>query len=180
MPKLVLMTAEEFARLEAELERMKTEGRRQSRDDLKRARAYGDFKENAEFEQAKREQAALEGRILELEETIGRAQVAEATEAGGVAVGATVVVSDLETTREICFSVRATGPCDPGAILVTPQSPIGRSLMGKRVQDDVEVETPSGTRRYRILSVEFVTKGQILGTHEPIAHWDDKGESIGA
>lgn len=155
MPEPVLMTAEELERLRAELERLKTEGRRQVREELARARSFGDFHENAEFDEAKRAQGTLEGRILQLESVIGRAKVMERAAADRVAVGATVIASDLETQEKVRFSIRAQGPCEPAAILATPDSPIGRSLMGKRMLDVVEVETPSGKRRLKILSVAF-------------------------
>jgi len=155
VPALIPMSAEEIGRLRAELEHLKTTGRRRAREELVRARSYGDFRENAEFGEAKRAQAVLEGRIAELEDILGRAQVAESGTASWVAVGATVVVVNLEAGEEICFTVRATGHTEPGATVVTPDSPMGRALMSKGPSDEVEVETPSGKHRYRVLSVSF-------------------------
>jgi transcription elongation factor GreA len=149
------MSAEEIGRLRAGLEHLKTTGRRHAREELVRARSYGDFREKAEFGETKRAQAVLEGRIAELEGILGRAQVAESGTASRVAVGATVVVRDLAAAEEICFTVRATGHAEPGATVVTPDSPMGRALMGKSPPDEVEVETPSGEHRYGILSVSF-------------------------
>jgi transcription elongation factor GreA len=149
------MTAEEVERLRAELDRLKTEGRRQSREELAKARSFGDFRENAEYDEAKRAHAVLEGRIRELGDLLGSAQVVEAAERDRVTVGATVTAHDLETLEEIRFNLRATGPSDPDTIPVTPSSPIGRGLMGKTMLDVVAVDTPSGERRYRILSVTF-------------------------
>jgi transcription elongation factor GreA len=149
------MTAKEIARLRAELEHLKTVGRRRAREELVRARSYGDFRENAEFEEAKRAQAVLEGRIAELEDILGRAQVAESSGASRVAVGATVVVCDLESADELRFAVLASGQPEEGEIAATPDSPMGRALMGKGPSDEVEVETPSGKHRYRIVSVSF-------------------------
>lgn len=155
MPAPILMSAEEIGRLREELEHLKTTGRRRAREELVKARSYGDFRENAEFGEAKRAQAVLEGRIAELEGILGRAQVVESGTASRVAVGATVVVSDLDAAEEIRFTVRATADPGPGATVVTPDSPMGRALMGKSPSDEVEVETPSGKHRYRILSVWF-------------------------
>lgn len=155
MPARIPMSAEEIGRLRAELEHLKTIGRRHAREELVKARSYGDFRENAEFAEAKRAQAVLEGRIAELGDILGRAQVAESGAASRVAAGAMVVVLDLEAAEEICFTMRATGHSESGAILVTPDSPMGRALMGKSPSDEVEVEAPSGTHRYRILSVSF-------------------------
>ena len=156
MPESIPMSAEEIARLEAEFERLKTEGRRNAREELVRARAYGDFRENAEFEEAKRAQSVLEGRIVELGDILGRAKLAEPGTASQVAVGAAVTVIDCETQAEFRFNVRATAAAalnDLDTITVTPDSPIGRALMGKAADDEIEVATPSGTRRYRILTV---------------------------
>ena len=155
MPAPIPMSAEEIGRLRAELEHLKTAGRRRAREELVRARSYGDFRENAEFAEAKRAQAMLEGRIAELGGILGRAEVAESGTTSRVAVGATVVVLDLEAAEEICFTVRASGHSESGATLVTPDSPMGRALMGKSLSDEVEVEAPSGKHRYRILSVSF-------------------------
>lgn len=156
MPARIPMSAEEIGRLRAELEHLKTTGRRRAREELVKARSYGDFRENAEFAEAKRAQAVLEGRIVELGGILGRAQVVESGIDSQVAVGATVVVRDLEAAEEICLEVRATADPGPGATVVTPDSPMGRALMGKSPPDEVEVETPSGKRSYRILSVSLL------------------------
>jgi len=155
VPTSIPMSAEEIGRLRGELEHLKTTGRRHAREELVRARSYGDFRENAEFEEAKRAQAVLEGRIAELEGILGRAQVVEFGTASCVAVGATVVVRDVAAAEEIRFTVRATEHAEPGATVVTPDSPMGRALVGKSPSDEVDVETPSGKHRYRILSVSF-------------------------
>ncbi|MCJ7821912.1 MAG: transcription elongation factor GreA [Armatimonadetes bacterium] len=155
MPLSIPMSAEEIERLRAELEELKTTGRRRAREELVKARSYGDFRENAEFAEAKRAQAMLEGRIVELGGILGRAQVAEVGAASCVAVGATVVVCDVEAEEEICFEVRAGGHGDPGATVVTPDSPMGQALMGKSPSDEAQVETPLGTHTYRIVSVSF-------------------------
>ena len=149
------MTPGEIARLQAELAHLKTTGRRRAREELVRARAYGDFRENAEFEEAKRAQAILEGRIVELQGILGRARAVESTADVGITVGATVVLRDLTTPREIHLTVGAAGHTSDGTVVVTPDSPMGRALIGKRPPDEVEVETPSGTHRYAIVSVSF-------------------------
>jgi transcription elongation factor GreA len=155
MPKPLYLTADELERLDAELTHLKTAGRRQVRDTLVRSRAYGDFRENAEFDEAKRQQGMMEARILELENIVGVAQVIETTDTDRVAVGATVIACDLETSEEMTFCVRTAGPGDPTAITVTPDSPIGKCLMGKAVLDVAEATTPSGTRKYKIVSIAF-------------------------
>ncbi len=156
MPESIPMSAEEIARLEAEFHRLKTEGRRKAREELVKARAYGDFRENAEFEEAKRAQSVLEGRIVELGDILGRAKLAEPGSVASIAVGAAVTVVDCVTQAKFRFNVRATAAAalgDPDTITVTPDSPIGRALMGKAADDEIEVATPSGTRRYRVVMV---------------------------
>ena len=155
MANEIPMTAEDVARLHAELEGLKTEGRRRIRKDLAKALSFGDFRENAELDEAKRAHGILEGRIADLVQLLGRAEVVEPGDEARVAVGATVVASDLETQEEICLRVGVAGISETAGSLVTPDSPVGRALMGKAVSDEIEVQTPSGARRYRILSVTF-------------------------
>src|SRR5574340_430901 len=138
------MSAEEIARLTAEFERLKTEGRRKAREELVKARSYGDFRENAEFEEAKRAQSVLEGRIVELGDILGRAKLVETSGAVHIAVGAAVTVVDCASDAELHFNVRANAAAaleDPGAITVTPDSPLGRALMGKGEGEEIEVTT---------------------------------------
>lgn len=155
MTGLIPMSEEQLARLRAELARMKSEERKQIRVDLAHARAFGDFNENAELDEAKRAHAALEGKIAQLEKIIARAEVIDATEPDRVSVGAKVIAADLGTQEELHFSIGSGGLEDPEAIVVTPDSPLGRGLMGLRAQEEVEVETPVGKQRYKILAVEF-------------------------
>jgi transcription elongation factor GreA len=150
------MTPENYQRLCAELEKLQTTERRQIREDLAHAMSFGDFSENAELDEAKRAHSTLEGRIAQLERMISRAEVIDLTDTDRVTVGATVIAADLGTMEEICFQVGVGShhdDCD--TIVVTPDSPVGRGLMGKRAEDEVEVETPVGKQRYRILSIEF-------------------------
>jgi transcription elongation factor GreA len=149
------MTADEIERLRAELEELKSQGRRRVREDMAKAMSYGDFRENAELDEAKRARAMVEGRIVDLTQILGRAEVVAPGNSSSVTVGATVVVCDLETTEEACFSIGSSPESEPKGIAVTADSPMGRALMGKSVPDEIEVETPSGTRRYRIVSLTW-------------------------
>jgi transcription elongation factor GreA len=158
MPNPIPMTAEEIERLRAEMEDLKTQGRRRVREELAKALSYGDFTENAELDEAKRARAMLEGRIADLTQILGRAEVVVPGSGSCVTAGATIVACDLETMEEICLSVGLSAASEPAGRLVTPDSPMGRALMGKSVSDEVEVQTPSGTRRYRILSLTFPTR----------------------
>jgi len=149
------MTPENFERLRAELKTLQTTERRRIREDLAHAMSFGDFSENAELDEAKRAHSTLEGRIAQLEKMVSRVEVIDLTETDQVSVGATVMAADLVTMEEICFRVGVGGHDDTDAIVVTPDSPMGRGLMGKCANDEVEVATPVGKQRYRILSIEF-------------------------
>jgi transcription elongation factor GreA len=154
VPNEIPMTAEDVARLEAELQELKTEGRRHVRKDLAKALSFGDFRENSELDEARRAHGILEGRIADLIQLLGRVAIIDPGDDSRVAVGATVVASDLETQEEICLCLGMAGT-EVAGLLVTPDSPVGRALMGKAVSDEIEVQTPSGARRYRLLSVTF-------------------------
>jgi len=149
------MTADEIERLEAELEELKSGGRRRIREELAKALSYGDFTENSELDEAKRARSILEGRIAELTDILSRVEVVVPGLGSCVTAGATVVACDLETMEEMCFSIGLSPASEPAGIPVTPDSPIGRALIGKAVMDEVNVQTPSGTRRYRIISLTW-------------------------
>ena len=155
MPNPIPMTADEIERLRAELEELKSHGRRRIREELAKALSYGDFTENAELDEAKRARAMLEGRITDLTQILGRAEVVIPGSGSCVTAGATIVACDLETMEEICFSIGLSPASELAGLPVTPDSPMGRALMGKSVLDEVEVQTPSGKRRYRILSLTW-------------------------
>jgi len=155
VPNPIPMTADEIERLRAELEELKSQGRRRIREELAKALSYGDFTENAELDEAKRARAMLEGRIADLTQILGRAEVVVPGSGSCVTAGATVIVCDLETMEEICLSIGLSPASEPAGRPVTPDSPMGRALMGKSVLDEVEVQTPSGKRRYRILSLSW-------------------------
>lgn len=155
MTDSIPMTAEELERLRSELEHLKTEGRRKSRADLAKALSFGDYSENAELDEARRAHGILEGRIADLNLLLGRAQLVEPGADSCVTVGSVVTAVDLETMESVCFRVGVSGNSHPEDVCVTPDSPVGRALMGKSVSDEVEVQTPSGARRYRIASLSF-------------------------
>jgi transcription elongation factor GreA len=149
------MTAEELERLRSELDHLRTEGRRRTREELAKALSFGDYSENAELDEAKRAYGILEGRIADLTILLGRAELVEPGTDSRVTVGTVVTATDLETMESVCFRVGVSVDSQPGDVCVTPDSPVGRALMGKSVSDEVEVQTPSGTCRYRIGSLSL-------------------------
>ncbi|NIM07062.1 MAG: transcription elongation factor GreA [Armatimonadetes bacterium] len=155
MPEPIPMTAENLARLRSEIETLKTQERAKIRADLAHARSFGDFNENAELDEAKRAHSALEGRIRQLEAILGRAQVVESSCASEISVDTKVTALDLQANEEIHFIIGLNGLSDSDAILVTPDSPMGRALIGKCVNDTIEVEAPGGSHKLQITAITF-------------------------
>lgn len=153
----VPMTATGRANMEAELKDLKSNQRPAVIAAIAEARAHGDLSENAEYHAAREKQSFIEGRILELEDKVSRAEVIDVSTLSGdtVKFGATVKVVDEESEEEFTYQLvgEYEANLEQGRISVT--APIARGLIGKSVGDSVEVKTPGGERYYEILSVEF-------------------------
>ena len=152
------MTAEGFAQLEDELKRLKTEERPAIRIALEEARAHGDISENAEYHAAKERQAFVESRVVELEDTISRAQVIDASQLSGKTVmfGATVTLIDEDTEAKVKFQIVGENERDVKKHRLSISSPLARALIGKEVGDEVEVTTPGGHKAYELIKIKFV------------------------
>lgn len=152
-----LVTKSGLKQLKEELERLKTSGRQEVAERLKEAISYGDLSENSEYEEAKNEQAFVEGRILELENKIKNAKIiTEKKDAKGkiVEVGSTVTVQNKTNGGEsIQFTIVGTTEASPGEGKISNESPVGRSLLNTEKGDAVSVETPAGTMKYEVLKV---------------------------
>jgi transcription elongation factor GreA len=149
------LTAEGAAKLQIELENLKGPQREALARRLREAIQMGDLSENADYHKAKEDQAFLEGRILELDFTLRNAIIVKET--GGpkdvVAVGVHVTVKEDNFDAETYYMVGAK-EADPRAGKISHESPIGRALMDHHVGDTVEVETPGGKIRLKILKIE--------------------------
>ena len=152
------MTAEGFAQLEDELKRLKIEERPAIRIALEEARAHGDISENAEYHAAKERQAFVESRVVELEDTISRAQVIDASQLSGntVMFGATVTLIDEDTEAKVKFQIVGENEGDVKKHRLSISSPLARALIGKEVGDEVEVTTPGGHKAYELIKIKFV------------------------
>jgi transcription elongation factor GreA len=152
------MTAAGFKALEDEVNRLKTVERHEIIKAIAEARAHGDLSENAEYHAAKEKQSFIEGRVMELEDQIGRAEVIDVSKMSGTTVkfGATVTVVDEDTDEKKKYQI--VGDVESDAIhgKISLSSPIARALIGKGKGDTVEVSTPRGARSYEILKVEYV------------------------
>jgi transcription elongation factor GreA len=153
----VPMTAAGFNRLQEELKHLKTVERPTVIKAIAEAREHGDLSENAEYHAARERQSFIEGRVLELEDKISRAEVIDVSKLSGDAVkfGATVTVADEDTDEEMRFQIVGQDESDIKAGLLSVSSPLARALIGKQVGDMVEVTTPGGSKSYEIVGVEF-------------------------
>jgi transcription elongation factor GreA len=154
----VPMTVGGHAAMEAELKRRQQEERPRIIQAISEARAHGDLSENAEYHAAKEAQSHNEGRIAELEDKLSRAEVIDVSKLSGntIKFGATVTLIDEDTEEEKRYQIVGENEADVKSGLVSISSPIARALIGKKVGDAVEVNTPGGGKSYEILKVAFI------------------------
>lgn len=154
----VPMTAAGFRKLEDEIKRLKSVERPAVIRAIAEARAHGDLSENAEYHAAKERQGFIEGRVLELEDLLSRAQVIDVSKLSGKTVkfGATVTIIDEDTDEKLKYQIVGDHEADLADRKLSISSPIARALIGKNVGDSVEVTTPSGSRSYEIAKVEWL------------------------
>ena len=152
------MTAGGYKALEDEINNLKTVERPATIRMIEEARAHGDLSENAEYHAAKERQAFIEGRVMELEDKIGRADIIDVSKLSGTTVkfGATVTLVDEDTDAEMKFQIVGDLESDAKQGRISISSPIARALIGKTKGDTVEVSAPGGARSYEILKVQFV------------------------
>ena len=152
------MTAGDFKALEDEVNHLKTVERPSIIRMIAEARAHGDLSENAEYHAAKERQAFVEGRVMELEDKIGRADVIDVSKLSGTTIkfGATVTLVDEDTDAEMKFQIVGDMESDAKKGRISISSPIARALIGKTKGDTVEVSAPGGAKSYEIMKVQFV------------------------
>jgi transcription elongation factor GreA len=152
------MTAQGYQRLETELRHLKTIERPEVIKAIAEARLHGDLSENAEYHAARERQSFIEGRLMELEDKIARAEVIDPAKLGGKTVkfGATVTLVDEDTDESNTYQIVGEDEADisKGRLAIT--APLSRALIGKTVGDSVEVRTPKGEKAYEIVKVKFV------------------------
>ena len=151
----IYLTKEGYAETEKRLEYLKTEKRQDVIEKLKTAREFGDLSENAEYDAARDEQRKLEAEIEKLEETLRVAKVVDVSEirSDKVGVGTKVKLYDLEFDEELEYSIVGSLESNPSKGLISNESPIGKSLMGKKVGETVDIETPAGSIKMKILAI---------------------------
>lgn len=153
------MTKAGVVQLRSELEDLKRFKRPEVVAAIADARAHGDLKENAEYHAAKEQQALIEGRINKLEYDLGHAQIIDVTNmepSDKVVFGVTVELINVDTSQKVKYQIVGENEADLKQGKISYKSPIARALIGKRVGDEVDVQTPSGVDAYEILEVQYI------------------------
>lgn len=154
--KEVLLTPDGLKRLEEELENLKSVKRREVAERIKIAIGYGDISENSEYEDAKNEQAFIEGRIITLEKMLRNARIINNDEIDleTVGIGSTVIVEDLEFGDTMEYTIVGTAESDPQRNRISNESPVGKAIIGKKKGTTVEVNVPAGIIQYKIVDIK--------------------------
>jgi len=153
------MTVEGARKLREELTRLKTVERSRIIEAIAEARAHGDLKENAEYHAAKEQQGFIEGRIREIEGKLANVQVIDVTQisnTGKVIFGATVALLNLDTEEEIVYKIVGEDEANIQEGKIAVNAPIARAMIGKMLDDIIEVKTPSGVVTYEILEIQYI------------------------
>lgn len=153
--KEILLTQEGYQKLEDELELLKTVRRREVADRIKVAISFGDISENAEYDEAKNEQAQVEERILKLESMIRRAVIIDESQidVNIVTIGSIVKVYDEDFEEEIEYTIVGSAEADPYEGKISNDSPVGKALLGRTTGDIVDVQVPDGVSKFKILAI---------------------------
>ncbi len=151
----LLLTKDGLEKLEKELHHLRTVKRKEIAARIKEAISYGDITDNSEYEDAKNEQAFIEGRIITLEKMLRRARILEKGDNDdlNISLGSTVKLKDINSGKEFEYTIVSTAEADPTEKKISNESPVGKSLIGLCVGDEVEVKVPAGLMKYRVEEV---------------------------
>ncbi|MDD7182160.1 transcription elongation factor GreA [Peptostreptococcus porci] len=154
--KEFILTQEGFDKLEEELEVLKTTRRKEVAERLKEAISFGDLSENAEYDEAKKEQATLEERIIVLENMIRNAVIIDenSVDLDVITIGSIVKIYDEEFDEEIEYTIVGSAEADPYEFKISNESPVGRALLNRSVGDIVEVTVPDGIIKLKVLEIK--------------------------
>ncbi|NCE63334.1 transcription elongation factor GreA [Pseudoflavonifractor sp. 524-17] len=157
MAKEYKLSPERFEELKEELNYLKTVREKEVAEQIKEARSFGDLSENSEYDEAKNEQGKLYSRIAQVEEILGNCVIIEDEHNEDhtvVRLGSRIRALDKEFDEEVEYEIVGSQEADPMNGRISEDSPFGKALLGKSIGDDVEVEAPAGTVRYRILDIQ--------------------------
>jgi len=154
--KDVILTAEGYKKLQQEIEYLSNDKRREVAERIRIAREFGDIAENAEYDDAKNEQAHLEARIALLEERLRAARVVTKKEikSGEVSIGTKVRLRDMDAKQTIEYHIVGSAEADPAENKLSNESPVGKAIMGRKKGEVVEVAAPRGSLKYKILDIK--------------------------
>lgn len=154
--KEVVLTYEGLKKLEEELEFLKGTKRREIAERIKQALSFGDISENSEYDEAKNEQAHIEGRIIQIESMLKKAKVIDEDEVSTerVSLGSKVELLDIEFNEKVEYQIVGSTEANPSAAKISNESPVGAALMGKKKGEVVDVEVPDGTIQFKILKIK--------------------------
>ncbi len=149
-----LLTLDALKQLEAELEDLKVNGRKEAAEKIKLAKSFGDLSENSEYDEAMNDQAKLEARISEIEHIIKYAKILDVDALGteNVHIGSVVKIVDKKK-KEYTYTIVGFAQADPAAGKISDESPVGKALVGHKVGDKVNVETPNGALQFKIVEI---------------------------
>lgn len=152
---ITVLTRKGEEKLKEELNELKSVRRREVAEKIKVALSFGDLSENSEYDEAKNEQGIIESRIAEIEQTLAHAQVIDDEDISTekVGIGTTVKILDMDMDEEMEFKMVGTKEADIDSGKMSDESPIGAAIMGREVDEEVEVETPTGAIKFKILEI---------------------------
>lgn len=151
----IVLTAEGRKKIEQELERLRTVDRKEVAERIRESKDFGELSENSEYEDAKNQQAFVEGRILELKRVLHNALVIEDDEVTTdvVGIGSKVKVRDMDTKDEWVYTIVGSIEADPAEDRISNESPVGEALMDKKAGDRLSVDTPAGEMHLKIVKI---------------------------
>ncbi|MFN0061778.1 MAG: transcription elongation factor GreA [Myxococcaceae bacterium] len=158
------ITPDGLRKLKEELKHLTSVERSKITQEIEVARAHGDLRENAEYHAAKEKQSHIEGRIIELNDVIARAEVIDVAKLKGdrIVFGATVVLRDSETDKQVTYRIVGDPEADLKKRLISVSSPVARALIGKEVGDVATVQSPGGAREYEVEEIRFVSVLEVI------------------
>jgi transcription elongation factor GreA len=154
MSDTVKMTEAARQQLEADVEKLEGEGRREKAERIGIAREWGDLKENSEYHAAKDDAAMLEAKIARMRSQLRSAEIVEAVHGDTIGMGSTVTYADSESGKEMTFTLVPATEAEPGQGRLSIDSPVGEALAGAREGDERKLETPRGPRKVRVVAIK--------------------------
>lgn len=151
----VILTARGLKKMEDELDQLRTVSRKRVADRIRESKQFGELSDNSEFEDAKNEQAFVEGRIEELRQILAAARVVESEDilTDEVSIGCIVGVKDLDSGDQWEWTIVGTFEADPAEDRISNESPVGEALIGLKIGEIAEIEIPAGRAKYEVMSI---------------------------